>query len=27
VTIRDFFLENLAGDLEYHPRRARNLLK
>jgi hypothetical protein len=22
VTIRDFFLENLAGDLEYHPRRA-----
>jgi hypothetical protein len=22
VTIREFFLENLAGDLEYHPRRA-----
>jgi hypothetical protein len=22
VTIRDFFLENFAGDLEYHPRRA-----
>jgi hypothetical protein len=22
VTIRDFFLENLAGDLKYHPRRA-----
>jgi hypothetical protein len=22
VTIREFFLENFAGDLEYHPRRA-----
>jgi hypothetical protein len=22
VTLREFFLENLAGDLEYHPRRA-----
>jgi hypothetical protein len=22
VTLRDFFLENFAGDLEYHPRRA-----
>jgi hypothetical protein len=22
VSIRDFFLENFAGDLEYHPRRA-----
>ena len=22
MTIRDFFLENFAGDLEYHPRRA-----
>src|SRR4030081_2755825 len=22
MTIREFFLENLAGDLEYHPRRA-----
>jgi hypothetical protein len=21
VTIREFFLENFAGDLEYHPRR------
>jgi len=22
VTLREFFLENMAGDLEYHPRRA-----
>jgi hypothetical protein len=22
VTLREFFLENFAGDLEYHPRRA-----
>lgn len=22
MTLREFFLENLAGDLEYHPRRA-----
>jgi hypothetical protein len=22
VSIREFFLENFAGDLEYHPRRA-----
>jgi hypothetical protein len=22
VTLREFFLENIAGDLEYHPRRA-----
>jgi hypothetical protein len=22
VTVREFFLENFAGDLEYHPRRA-----
>jgi len=21
VTLREFFLENFAGDLEYHPRR------
>jgi hypothetical protein len=26
VNLREFFLENFAGDLEYHPRRAANYL-